>query len=93
MKEQTEKYPFKEAVSKEIEVYKSMKKELILKYPFTATPFRVLTQGKWGDGLRTITSIDDLTSDQYKIHYKGRVIDARIEALEDILKWTYSLDD
>ncbi len=92
MTEETEKYSFKESIDKEIKEYISMKKALILQYPFVGRDYSVKC-GVPGDGFRIRTSIDDLDSDQQKIHYKGRVIDARIKALEDILKWTCILGD
>lgn len=92
MTKETERYSFQEAVIKEIEVYKSMKEALILQYPFVGRIYSVRS-GVSGDGFRIRSSIDDLTSDEQKMHYKGRIIDARIEALEDILEWDYSLDD
>lgn len=87
IEEKIGEYSLKDVIQREIDMYELLKEELITKYPFTARTYEVLSQGKYGDGFRIKTSIDDFSQAQREIYKDKLEIEGRIRTLEDILKW------
>jgi len=77
--------PFKKAIYEEKERYIRLRREFFEIYPFVRIPY----ESRCGqtDSFRIYTSIDSLSEEEKKIHYEGRIFSARIEALEDILRY------